>query len=58
MSGEKTKPVTLSLHAFPLVRTFLSVLPALAQYVCLVHKHRKEWLNFEQNTAFIAKWEK
>lgn len=58
MSDEMAKPTTLSHHAFLPVRKFFSVLPALAQYVCLVHNHRKEWLNLEQDSAFIAKWEK
>lgn len=58
MSDEMAKLTTLSLHAFLLIRTFLSVLRALAQHISLAHKHRKEWLNFKQNTAFIAKQEK
>lgn len=58
MSDEMAKSTALSPHAFLPVGTFLSVLPALEQYVCLVYKHRKDWFNFEQNTGFIAKWEK
>lgn len=42
MSNELAKLTTLSLHAFFLIRTFLSVLSTLAQYVSLAHKHRSE----------------
>lgn len=58
MSDEMAKPTTLTHHTFLPVRKFLSVLPALAQYVCLVQKHRKEQLNLEQNTVSITKWGK